>query len=48
MKPFDVIIPYHEKDGDILPYCIDGLNKNVAGIRNIYVISATEPDIEHA
>jgi len=46
MPIFDVIIPYHEKDGDILPYCIDGLQKNITGIRNIYIISATEPDID--
>lgn len=43
---FDVIIPYHEKDEEIIPYCIDGLQKNVTGFRRIYVISATKPDID--
>lgn len=46
MTPYDVIIPYHEKDSDILPYCIDGLRKHITGFRNIYIISKECPDID--
>lgn len=41
---FDAVIPFHPKDSSILPYCIAGLQKNAKGLRNIYIISAEEPD----
>jgi len=43
---YDVVIPYHEKDSEILPYCIDGIQRHLRGVRNIYVISRECPDIE--
>lgn len=47
--PFDAMIPFHQKDSDILPYCIFGLRKNMRGLRNIYVVSREEPeDLEDA
>jgi hypothetical protein len=46
---FDAVIPYHEKDAAILPYCILGLRKNTRGLRTIYVVSKEEPeDLEDA
>ena len=42
--PFDAVIPFHPKDADVLPYCIAGLSKNTAGLRNIYVISKEDPE----
>jgi hypothetical protein len=46
--PFDALIPYHEKDAEILPYCIDSLQKNIKGIRNIYIISNDDPEVDEA
>ena len=43
---FDAVIPYHEKDSEILPYCIESLRKNTTGLRNIYIISEAEPDLD--
>ncbi len=35
----DVVIPFHEKDGSILPWCIRGITKNIE-YSNIYVVSS--------
>jgi len=46
---FDAVIPFHPKDSSVLPYCIFGLRANAKGLRNIYVVSAEEPeDLEDA
>jgi hypothetical protein len=42
--PFDAVIPFHSKDSDIIPYCVFGLRKNMKGLRNIYIVSAEEPE----
>jgi hypothetical protein len=39
MYDIDVIIPAHEKDIDTLDICIEGVKNNVAGVKNVYVIS---------
>jgi len=43
---FDAVIPYHEKDSEILPYCIEGVRRNLDGLRNIYIVSKDDPDID--
>jgi len=43
---FDAVIPYHEKDADILPYCLEGLRRHTTGLRNIYIISREGPDVD--
>jgi hypothetical protein len=40
---FDSIICCHQKDFNTLFICIDGIKENVIGLRNIYVISKTDP-----
>lgn len=35
----DVIIPAHKKDLSTLNHCIDGIKKNIAGVRRVIVIS---------
>lgn len=42
---FDAVIPYHEKDAEILPYCIESIRRFI-GARDIYVISREKPDVE--
>ncbi len=42
MHDLDVVIPAHEKDIDTLDICIEGVKKNVAGVKNVYVISKTK------
>lgn len=37
-KHIDVVIPYHEKDSDVIRLCVKGCFKNIVGLRNIYVI----------
>ena len=44
ITPFDAIIPYHSKDAPIIPFCVETLRRNTRGLRNIYVISAEEPE----
>jgi len=38
MSYMDVIIPFHEKDGDIINMCIAGIKKNIPAMRRIYLI----------
>jgi hypothetical protein len=46
-KPIDVVIPYHEKDSDVVELCVKGCFKNIKGIRNIYIVSRNiTPHIE--
>ena len=44
---YDAFIPFHEKDADILPYCIAGLRQNAIGLRTIFVISKEDPAEEN-
>lgn len=44
---FDAVIPYHEKDSEILPYCIEAAHRNLEGLRNIYIVSKHDPDVEN-
>jgi hypothetical protein len=41
---YDAFIPFHEKDADILPYCLDALRKNAIGLRTIFIISERDPE----
>ena len=41
---FDAVVPYHDKDALILPYCLEGLRKNTRGLRKIYIVSKEEPE----
>jgi hypothetical protein len=43
-QPFDAVIPFHPKDGDVLPYCVIGLRRYTTGLRNIYVVSKDDPE----
>jgi hypothetical protein len=43
---YDVLIPYHEKDASILPYCIASVKQNAIGSQIIYVVSESNPDVE--
>jgi hypothetical protein len=43
---YDVLIPYHEKDGSILPFCVQSIKEYAKGAATIYVVSAEDPDIE--
>jgi len=48
-EPIDVVIPYHEKDCDIVELCVKACLKNIKGLRNIYIISrSTNLHIEGA
>ncbi len=38
-EPIDVVIPYHEKDHDVVKLCIEACFKNIKGLRNIYIVS---------
>jgi hypothetical protein len=42
--PFDVVIPYHPKDADILDYCVNGVRTFLKDARKIYIISQTDPE----
>ncbi len=42
IKAFDVVIPAHEKDLDILNHCIAAIKKNVPDVRRIIVASKTK------
>jgi len=44
---YDAFIPFHEKDAEILPYCIAGLRQNAIGLRTIFVISKEDPNEEN-
>lgn len=35
---FDIVIPYHHKDKETLPLCIEQIHKHVIGCRHIYVL----------
>jgi len=37
-KKIDIVIPFHEKDGDIINMCIAGIKKNIPAKRKIYLI----------
>lgn len=43
---FDAVVPYHVKDSEILPYCIESLRRFAKGLRKIYVISREQPDVD--
>jgi hypothetical protein len=43
---FDVLIPYHEKDCSILPFCIESIKQYALGARTIYVVSAEDPEVD--
>jgi hypothetical protein len=40
---YDVVIPYHPKDEEILTRCITSLKKYAANVGTIYIISAAQP-----
>jgi hypothetical protein len=40
---YDVVIPYHPKDEEILQNCVESLRKYAAGAGTIYIVSAAEP-----
>jgi hypothetical protein len=42
----DVVIPFHPKDEDILPYCLEGVRKNMVNLGTIYIVSAEKPDLD--
>jgi hypothetical protein len=44
--PIDIVIPYHPKDEDILPYCLAAARKHIVNAGAIYIISAERPDLE--
>ena len=39
IKQFDVVIPAHQKDTEILEYCIKQARKKIVGVRRIIVVS---------
>lgn len=39
---FDIVIPCHPKDYEMLELCINGIRANISDFRNIYVISPHE------
>lgn len=41
MKIYDIVIPFHNKDSENLPYCIQGVRKNLS-FNNIFVVSSIE------
>lgn len=43
---FDVLIPYHEKDSSILPFCVQSVQQYAKGAKTIYVVSLNDPEIE--
>jgi hypothetical protein len=43
---YDVLIPYHEKDSSILPFCVQSIKDYAQGASTIYVVSAEDPDVE--
>jgi hypothetical protein len=45
---YDVVIPYHNKDASILPFAIQGVRLYAQGAQKIYVVSATDPEVEEA
>lgn len=46
MLSFDICIPFHPKDICILNYCVSSIRCYLPEVKNIYVISETQPDIE--
>jgi Family of unknown function (DUF6492) len=42
--PFDAVVPFHPKDGNVLPYCVISLRRYTTGLRNIYIISKDDPE----
>jgi len=43
---FDIVIPCHSKDYPVLINCINGIKKHIKNYRNIYLVSATDLQIE--
>jgi hypothetical protein len=41
-----VLIPYHEKDCSVLPFCVESVKQYAIGANTIYVVSAENPDVE--
>lgn len=46
MPSYDVCIPFHPKDKDILEYCIPSIRQNLPDAQTIFVVSAENPDVE--
>ena len=42
----DIVIVFHHKDIDTLPYCLDGINNNIQK-KNIYIVSNKNPNMEN-
>lgn len=43
---YDVLIPFHEKDLPILPYCIASIKQHAIGAQTIYIVSEQDPEME--
>jgi hypothetical protein len=43
---YDVLIPFHDKDLPILPYCVASVRQHAIGAQTIYVVSANNPQVE--
>ncbi len=43
---FDVLIPFHEKDASILPYCVASVKQHAVGAQTIFIVSEKNPEIE--
>lgn len=43
---YDVLIPHHEKDSSILPFCVQSIRQWAQGAATIYIVSAEDPSVE--
>ncbi len=43
---YDVLIPFHEKDLPILPYCVASVKQHAISAQTIYIVSESNPEIE--
>jgi hypothetical protein len=43
---YDVLIPFHWKDDSILPFAIQSIRQYAEGVKNIYVVSESDPEVE--
>lgn len=46
MAKYDVLIPFHEKDLPILPYCIASVKQNAVGAQTIFIVSENRPELD--
>lgn len=46
MFTYDVLIPFHEKDLPILPYCVASVKQNAVGAQTIFIVSEKKPGID--